>query len=80
MENKQIKMVEVKSSHIARVGYSLVDKRLLVEFNSGVYEYENVPERIYTDLLEAESKGKYIREHIINEGFKYHKLLKSTNQ
>lgn len=60
---------EVKSSNIKRVRHnhdSNKDFKLMdVEFNSGqVYRYQAVPLETYTELLKAESVGKFINQNI----------------
>jgi hypothetical protein len=53
---------EVVSSVIGAVGYTHV---LEIKFASGrVYQYYNVPEKIFQEMLSAESKGKYFNTHI----------------
>ena len=53
---------EVESSVIGAVGHSRV---LEIEFESGrIYQYFDVPEDIYTEMLNAPSKGKYFNAHI----------------
>lgn len=53
-----MKRDKVKSSNIVSIGW---EKGFLeVEFNSGTYRYEGVPEHIYRSLMESESKGKFI--------------------
>ncbi|MBC7226279.1 MAG: KTSC domain-containing protein [Thermoflexales bacterium] len=44
------------------------ERRLLeVHFNSGrVYCYEDVPPEVFEELLEADSKGQYMRANIID--------------
>ena len=55
----------VKSSNLHSVGYDRDLKVLQVEFRSGgVYQYYDVPENIYFELLKAESKGRYLNSQI----------------
>ena len=58
----------VESSMIRAVGYD-ADKRILdVAFHrTGVYRYFDVPPKVVDGLLNAESKGSYMRAHIIDE-------------
>ena len=53
-----MEMIKVVSSNVVAVGYK--DKKLYVDYKSGSYVYENVPEEIYVALLAAESKGKFM--------------------
>ena len=53
-----MKKVKVISSNVVAVGYE--NNNLYVDYKSGSYVYENVPEEIYAALLAAESKGKFM--------------------
>jgi len=68
-ENKKnnIKRTPVKSSNIRSVGYD-IDKRILqIEFKKGsIYEYYEVPERIFSELMNASSKGNYANQHVFS--------------
>ena len=59
---------EVDSSMIDLVGYDPTERVLEVRFvNSGLtYRYFNVPKRVYTGLLKAESKGSYMHDQVID--------------
>ncbi|MEP7286385.1 MAG: KTSC domain-containing protein [Chloroflexota bacterium] len=62
---------EVDSTVIGAVGHSRV---LEIEFESGrIYQYYDVPEAIYEEMLKAESKGKYFNSHIRGK-FKYQEI------
>jgi KTSC domain/DnaJ domain len=55
----------VKSPNIISVGYDKLLKVLQVEFlNGSIYQYYEVPEQIFTDLLKAGSKGKFFNSKI----------------
>lgn len=59
--------IRVKSSNIHSVGYDSKQMILQIQFlNGGVYEYYGVPENIFTQLMKAESKGKFAIRHIFN--------------
>lgn len=61
------KLTRVESSMIYAVGYDRKTRTLEVVFNSGrVYAYEGVPPKVYKELMEAESKGRYMRAEIID--------------
>lgn len=52
--------IRVKSSNIHSVGYDKLHKVLQVEFlNGSIYQFYDVPENIYKNILKADSKGKY---------------------
>ena len=68
----------VESSNLKSVGFeSYIDSAqgiLEVEFKSGsVYQYFQVPEVIYHELLNAESKGRY-HYHNIRGEFDYERI------
>lgn len=55
----------VSSSAISSVGYDDRSSTLEVEFSSGaVYDYLNVPKRVYRDLLKAPSKGSFVSRRV----------------
>jgi hypothetical protein len=57
-----MKKQEVESSVIRAVGHTRV---LEVEFESGrVYQYYDVPENVYNEMLASDSKGRYFNQHI----------------
>ncbi|WP_431048917.1 KTSC domain-containing protein [Roseateles sp. L2-2] len=57
----------VSSSNLASAGYDPTTQTLEVEFNSGgIYEYYNVPEHLFHELLSASSVGRYFAQHIKN--------------
>lgn len=58
-----MKRTKVESSNIASVGYE--NNIMEIEFNSGaIYQYENVPIRVYEVMMKADSVGKYFNAHI----------------
>lgn len=57
----------ISSSSIVSVGYDPVIETLEIEFNSGaVYQYYNVSQSIYEELMRAPSKGKFLAYQIKN--------------
>lgn len=57
----------VESSMIQAFGYDEDTETLLAIFNSGkTYQYSEVPKEVYEGLLEADSKGSYMRSFIID--------------
>ena len=64
----------VDSSMIHAAGYDEDERELEVIFkNGGVYRYENVDKGEYEGLMAADSKGGYMRAHIIDM-YPYHKV------
>ena len=55
----------VSSSNIASIGYEEGSETLEIEFhNGGVYQYFDVPKRIYEELMSADSHGGYLARGI----------------
>jgi len=62
-----MKLVIVESSMIQAFGYDPEREELEVVFNSGnIYRYTQVPKEEYEGLLNADSKGRYMRANIID--------------
>ena len=57
----------VSSSNIDSIGYDSGSQTLEVEFNSGaIYQYYDVPEYIFDELLCASSAGSYLSQNVKN--------------
>lgn len=55
----------VVSSNVSSVGFDEASGVLEVEFSGGaIWQYLGVPPSIYKNLMDAESKGKYVNSHI----------------
>ena len=55
----------VSSSNVASIGYDVASQTLEVEFNNGrVYQYLDVPQPVYEAFMQANSKGKFLNQHI----------------
>jgi hypothetical protein len=62
-----MELIKVDSSMISAVGYDEQQQVLEVVFKpTGVYRYRDVPKEVYQQLLEAGSKGSYMRDLIID--------------
>ena len=58
---------QVASSNIVSIGYDPDTQTLEVEFNNGsVYQYFNIDQGIYDQLLAAPSKGQFLNTYIKN--------------
>lgn len=69
-----VKMLPVKSSNIAALGYDPVAKELHVKFLSGAtHAYADVPATTYTAFLNSPSLGSHFSKHI-REEFKSRKV------
>ncbi|RYZ92653.1 MAG: KTSC domain-containing protein [Proteobacteria bacterium] len=65
----------VKSSNLESVGYDANSNTLEIEFKDGdVYQYFDVPERIYTGLMNAASHGSYFDRFVKKAGYRYKKI------
>ncbi|TAD97473.1 MAG: KTSC domain-containing protein [Bacteroidetes bacterium] len=64
-----MKRIAVESSMVNAVGYDQKSKTLYLEFtNTGyVYQYLEVGQDIFEELLNADSLGSYIRNNIFEE-------------
>lgn len=57
--------ISVNSSNLNAVSYDSISSTLYVKFNSGgTYEYYNVPENVYQNLLSASSLGGFLASNI----------------
>ena len=62
------KLTKVESSMVYAVGYDREAKTLEVVFTrGGIWEYADVPEREYKDMMQSNSIGSYMRNCIIDE-------------
>ena len=58
----------VNSTNLVTVGYDQAMQVLEVEFQSGnVYQYLDVPEHVYQDLMTSASKGQFFHDNILKE-------------
>lgn len=71
--HETITRVRVKSSNIHSIGYDTALKILQIEFRDGsIYEYYQVTEELFNELMEAGSKGKFANHYI----FKNHPYVR----
>lgn len=55
----------VESANLASIGFDQGSSTLEIEFRDGsVYQYYDVPENVYDDLMRAGSKGRYFHKNI----------------
>jgi hypothetical protein len=55
----------VTSSNIASIGYDENTSTLEIEFlNNSIYQYFDVPQRIYQGLMQADSQGQFLAQNI----------------
>ena len=57
--------IPVNSTNIASIGYDSSSMTLEVEFVSGgIYQYFDVPENVYNELMSADSHGTFLNRQI----------------
>ena len=62
-----MKLQAVDSSMLIAVGYDEKTSEMRVIFKNGdTYRYLNVPKSVYAELMKAESKGAYMKTHVID--------------
>jgi ATP-dependent DNA helicase RecG len=72
--NTGIKRIPVASSNISSIGYDKEAQILEIEFHHGaIYQYVEVPEKVYEELMSSPSQGAYFMNKIKNN-FKYNKI------
>lgn len=63
--NSTIKRIPIASSNIASVGYDKKARILEIEFHHGaIYQYVNVPEKVYEELMNSPSQGAYFMNEL----------------
>ncbi len=69
-------MIPVDSSLIKAIGYDENSQTLRVHFkaSNSVYEYSGASKEVFDKIMGAESKGKALREEVINGDFTYCKI------
>ena len=66
--------IPVVSSHVSEIGYDPDAMVLEVLFNNGdVYQYFDVPESLYQELMAADSQGTFLHKHVY-DFYRYIKL------
>jgi hypothetical protein len=63
-----VKMIEVKSTNIDRIGYDAAHGELFVKFRndgSRVYKYMRVPKMVWKYMLRADSKGSFLKQILL---------------
>lgn len=57
--------VSVSSSNIRSIGYDPRVALLEIEFTSGaIYQYFDVPQYLYDQLMQSSSKGEFLNDYI----------------
>jgi hypothetical protein len=69
-----MEIIPVTSSNIKGIGYDKSSSTLFVVFHSGgTYQYFNVPEHLYLAFINADSKGKFLHQHVKYQ-YRYQKV------
>lgn len=64
----------VSSSSIERVAYDSSSMTLTVEFkHGGAYQYFDVPDQIYQELVNASSPGQYLAQNV-KSAYRYSRM------
>ena len=64
--------VAVNSTAVAEVAFDEKRGVMVVKFHNGrVYEYKNVPQSLYEQVIHAQSVGKFINEVIVKNPTAY---------
>ena len=67
--------LSVESSNLASVGYDAENEILEIEFNhGGIYQYFDVLENVYEELMSASSHGQYFDRNIKKAGYEFQKM------
>ena len=67
-KNIVMKREKVKSTALKSVGYNPDERLLETELiTERIYQYKEVPEAIYLNLMKAESLGRYYNKYIRDE-------------
>lgn len=69
----EIKRTPVKSSQIISIGYDAESRVMDIEFKKSVYRYQRVPRELFEMFMAAESKGRFLHQHV-KGSFAYEKL------
>ena len=70
-----IERTPVRSSALRSVGYDPKQRVLEIEFtNRSVYQYSDVPPKVYRGLMAAESHGRYFYQHVRNKSYRYQRM------
>ena len=65
---------KVESSNIESIGYDSANETLEIAFlNGSIYQYFDVPQSIYEEIMSADSHGKYLAYQIKGK-YRYSKV------
>ncbi len=54
-----------RSSAVHAIGYDVESRLMEVIFTGGgIYHFENVPPQVFTEFVQATSKGAYFQDHV----------------
>lgn len=65
LPQEPLKMVAVQSSNVDAVGYEAASSSMHIKFKNGAtYKYADVPQGVYTALLESSSVGSFLSDNV----------------
>ena len=67
-------MNPVSSSHIKAIGYDETTQTMKVEYSQATYEYASVPKTVYEQIMNADSKGRALKEAVAVNNFSYKRV------
>lgn len=66
--------IQIESSHLKSAAYNKTTGTLVIRFLNGqVYEYDSVPEQIFEDFKDSESKGKFLHR-VLKNNYRYRRV------
>jgi hypothetical protein len=69
-----LKRTQIESSSIKSIGYEPEGKLLEIELRGGgIYQYFQVPPKVFDDLINAASAGRYYSKYV-RAVYKYRKV------
>ncbi len=67
-------LIAINSTLISRIGYDPNEETLIIQFQNGTYyQYSNMSEQMYNNMMESKSIGKYFTAYVKNS-FPYKKI------
>jgi len=71
-----VEMIPVESSNLSAIGYDSDTSTLYVNFlNGSQYAYKEVPEEVFEEFKESDSKGQFLHRRIKLGGFEYERAI-----
>ena len=75
-----MQLTPVDSEMLVEVGYDEKSHSLVAVFRTGeTYRYKNVPSFVFTGLMSADSKGRYMQKYVLGR-FDYERIATTSYQ